>query len=68
MKGTPDNPYKVTFTVMGQKYSGTGLTLQAAKHEAASGYVFNRNIAAIINYRNQSFYTNFISVQSPVLK
>lgn len=33
---TEDDPYKVTVTIGDKQFSGTGLTLQSAKHDAAS--------------------------------
>lgn len=33
---TDDDPYFVTVDIGGKKYIGTGLTLQSAKHDAAS--------------------------------
>lgn len=33
---TEDDPYRVTVTIGEKEFSGTGLTLQSAKHDAAS--------------------------------
>lgn len=35
-KTTEDDPYKVTVTIGDKQFTGTGLTLQSAKHDAAS--------------------------------
>lgn len=33
---TEDDPYRVTVSIGDKQFSGTGLTLQAAKHDAAA--------------------------------
>lgn len=33
---TEDDPYRVTVAIGDRKFSGTGLTMQSAKHDAAS--------------------------------
>lgn len=36
---TEDDPYRVTVTIGDRQFSGTGLTMQSAKHDAAAKYV-----------------------------